>query len=61
VASKKFNAIDGARVEEPHGWWLVRASNIQSASIVRAEGNTENDLKAILNHLKVFGVDISHL
>ena len=59
AAGKQFNAIDGVRVEEPHGWWLVRASNTQSALIIRAEGNTEVDLKAILNQLKGFGVDIS--
>ena len=44
LRNKKFNAIDGVRVEEPLGWWLVRASNTQSALIIRAEGNTEAGL-----------------
>lgn len=57
-AGKIFNEIDGVRVEEPYGWWLVRASNTQSALIVRAEGNTEQNLQTILKELKAFGVNI---
>lgn len=51
-----FNDIDGVRVEESHGWWLVRASNTQNALIVRAEGDTEDDLQTILAELKAFGM-----
>lgn len=57
-AGKSFNEIDGVRVENTYGWWLVRASNTQSALIVRAEGNTEQDLQTILKELKAFGIKI---
>ncbi len=56
LAGKVFNATDGIRVEEPYGWWLVRASNTQSALIVRAEGNTEEDLAFILQEMQDFGM-----
>ncbi len=49
---KTFNDIDGVRVEEPHGWWLVRASNTQSALSVRAESDTAAGLQSILTTLK---------
>ena len=61
AAGKQFNAIDGVRIEEPHGWLLVRASNTQSALIIRAEGNTENDLKAILDQLNDMGFELAPL
>jgi len=57
-AGKIFNDLDGVRVVESKGWWLVRASNTQNALIVRAEGDTENDLQVILNELKSFGIQI---
>jgi phosphomannomutase len=58
LAGKVFNTIDGVRVEEVYGWWLVRASNTQGALIIRAEGNTEKDLAFILNELQAFGINI---
>ncbi len=58
-AGKTFNTTDGVRVEEPYGWWLVRASNTQSALIMRAEGNTEKDLEFILSEMYNFGLNIS--
>ncbi len=58
-AGKVFKDIDGVRVEEAYGWWLVRASNTQSALIVRAEGSTEKDLQRILGELHAFGVSIA--
>lgn len=57
-AEKAFNIIDGVRVEESYGWWLVRASNTQSALIIRAEGNTEKDLSYILQEMQYFGIQI---
>lgn len=55
---KNFIDIDGVRVEEPNGWWLVRASNTQSVLIVRAEANTEQDLQILLNEIKEFDLNI---
>ncbi len=56
LAGKVFNATDGVRIEEPYGWWLVRASNTQSALIIRAEGNSEKDLAFILQEMRNFGI-----
>lgn len=33
--------IDGARVNTPDGWWLVRASNTQNVLVMRAEAQTD--------------------
>lgn len=40
--------VDGVRVEFPRGWALVRASNTQPVAVFRAEGETERDLRRIL-------------
>ena len=58
IAGKKFSTIDGVRVEEAFGWWLVRASNTQNALIIRAEGNTPNDLKIMIDQMKEFGFNL---
>jgi phosphomannomutase len=39
--------IDGVRVNRKNGWWLIRASNTQSAVTMRAEGDSEESLKQI--------------
>jgi phosphomannomutase len=36
--------IDGVRVRNSDGWWLLRASNTQAVVVVRAESNTEAGL-----------------
>lgn len=43
----QVNELDGVRVTEANGWWLVRASNTQNALILRVEGNTEEDLASL--------------
>ncbi len=58
ISGESFKNIDGVRVEEPYGWWLVRASNTQSALIVRAEADTADDLQLILKKIKSFGLSI---
>ncbi len=35
-----FNDIDGVRVDEDFGWWLVRASNTQAELVIRCEATT---------------------
>ncbi len=35
------NNIDGARVNTPDGWWLVRASNTQNVLVMRAEATSD--------------------
>ncbi len=55
---KAFNDLDGVRVEESNGWWLVRASNTQSALIVRAESDSAAGLQSILRDIQILGVKI---
>lgn len=55
-----FNSLDGLRVADSKGWWLVRASNTQNALIIRAEGDTEEELVRILAELKAFGINIQY-
>ena len=42
------NATDGARVNTPDGWWLLRASNTQDVLVARAESYTEDGLARLM-------------
>lgn len=46
--------IDGVRIRFPRGWALLRASNTQPAVVLRAEGETDEDLTAIRAELASF-------
>ena len=52
--------IDGVRAKTTIGWWLIRASNTQAALIVRAESDSKENLRQLLNliknYLKLSGV-----
>ena len=39
------NRTDGARVNTPDGWWLLRASNTQDVLVARAEAKSEEASK----------------
>lgn len=41
------NDMDGVRVNEEGGWWLIRASNTQNALVVRCEANDEVGLEKL--------------
>ena len=43
--NKKIIDIDGVRVLNDDGWWLLRASNTQPALVARCESSTVNGLK----------------
>ena len=47
-----FNDIDGIRVTDKNGWWLIRASNTQSALVARCEASSKKDLEDLKNSLK---------
>ncbi|MFK7967815.1 MAG: phosphomannomutase/phosphoglucomutase [Rickettsiaceae bacterium] len=47
-----FIDIDGLRVSNQHGWWLLRASNTGPAIIARCESSTQEGLQSIKNELK---------
>jgi len=42
------NRTDGARVNTPDGWWLLRASNTQDVLVARAEANSQGGLDRLL-------------
>src|SRR3546814_14920501 len=44
---KETSAVDGVRVQEACGWWLLRASNTQDILVVRCEARSTQDLEAI--------------
>jgi phosphomannomutase len=39
---------DGARVNTPEGWWLLRASNTQDVLVARAEAKSEQGLQNLM-------------
>ena len=43
--------VDGVRIQHPHGWGLVRASNTQPALVVRAEADTADHLTALTEEM----------
>jgi len=42
-----FADIDGLRVTNEHGWWLLRASNTQAAIIARCESTSKEGLERL--------------
>ena len=42
------------RINLDHGWALLRASNKQPVVVLRAEGESESDLKAIKEEIDAF-------
>jgi phosphomannomutase len=45
------NATDGARVNTPDGWWLLRASNTQDVLVARAEAKSQEALDRLLGQI----------
>ena len=54
-------AIDGVRVSQNGGWWLLRASNTQNALVCRCEASSESDLthlkETVSEQLRLSGID----
>ncbi|MFC3711858.1 phosphoglucomutase/phosphomannomutase PgmG [Sphingoaurantiacus capsulatus] len=48
AAGAQIDETDGARVNTPDGWWLLRASNTQDVLVARAEANNEPALKRLM-------------
>lgn len=47
-----FSDIDGIRLTNAHGWWLIRASNTQPIIVARCESKTSEGLATLTAHLK---------
>ncbi len=50
--SKDVITLDGLRVKNNHGWWLIRASNTEEALVVRFEGKSEEDKNELFLEVK---------
>jgi phosphomannomutase len=48
TAGADVNRTDGARVNTPDGWWLLRASNTQDVLVARAEAKDQAGLDRLL-------------
>lgn len=46
------NDIDGARVNTPDGWWLLRASNTQNVLVTRCEAQSTEGLDRLMTMVK---------
>jgi phosphomannomutase len=46
-SGKPVTEIDGIRVKEQNGWWLLRSSNTQAVISLRAESTTQEGLEVI--------------
>lgn len=44
----EVDATDGARVNTPDGWWLLRASNTQDVLVARAESYSQDGLDRLM-------------
>ena len=51
AAGADVNETDGARVNTPDGWWLLRASNTQDVLVARAEAVSEEALARLMTAL----------
>lgn len=47
-----LNDIDGVRITQADGWWMLRPSNTQEALTVRAESFSPQGLRQILNFIE---------
>jgi phosphomannomutase len=48
ASGAQVDPTDGARVNTPDGWWLLRASNTQDVLVARAEANDEASLDRLM-------------
>src|SRR3546814_11640024 len=51
ASGAQVNDTDGARVNTPDGWWLLRASNTQDVLVARAEAKNEAGLERLMHQI----------
>lgn len=49
-----FNDVDGVRVKNEKGWWLLRASNTSAYLIARCEAKNQKDLEELKKELDFY-------
>ena len=47
AAGAEVNDVDGVRVKNADGWWLLRASNTQDVLVARAESTSAAGLERL--------------
>ena len=52
TAGAEISDIDGVRVREAGGWWLLRASNTQDVLVARCEARKQEDLDVLIARLR---------
>jgi phosphomannomutase len=52
AAGAEIDDIDGVRVRQAEGWWLLRASNTQDILVVRCEAPDEERLQALVAQVR---------
>jgi phosphomannomutase len=52
MSDVSVNDLDGVRVTNTDGWWLMRASNTQNALVVRCEAPDEDALERLKNQVR---------
>lgn len=50
----EFNDVDGVRVKNEKGWWLLRASNTSAYLIARCEAKNQKDLEELKRELDFY-------
>ena len=48
----ELSTLDGVRVRNKHGWWLLRASNTQAVLVARCESQSHEGLEHLKNDLR---------
>ena len=54
LSNKDIILIDGIRVQDDTGWWLVRASNTEACLVVRAEGTSQAALSEKIHEVTTY-------
>ena len=61
--NKEFCDIDGIRLEEDFGWWLIRASNTQEIIVLRVEADTQEQFDVLAaqveQYLQMIGLTVT--
>ncbi len=57
---RKFNDLDGIRIDTNNGWWMIRASNTQNVLVGRCESDTKQELENIKKEFSKYVIDAGY-